>query len=301
MSTESNSVQQSAFLDVGFHSGVKAQVYHADPCPAPSLSSSMAALIIERSPAHARLSHPKLCSEYVPRVATDGMNFGSVGHELLLGTGGGIAVFDGDSWRGKEATAFKAAAELEGKTPIKRGDYELISKCCESARAQMRSMGLGYALEEGRSEEVAIWKHRGQYMRAMFDRWIPERGEVWDLKFTGKSAHPHEIQRTITNMAYDLRSEFYLIGASALTGIPARKGGLGYQFLFIETEPPFCVTPCFLPESLRIRGKNLAQEAMGKFCDCMESGIWPGYVTSTVEIESPSWVEHEIADSITGS
>lgn len=284
-------------LEVGIHDGIPAAQYHADCCPEPSLSSSVAAELVARSPAHARRMHPRLCQNALKEAATEAMDFGSVIHELLLGSGGGIAVWHGDTWRGKEAAAFWDEATIAGKTPIKEKDYDRATSAVNAVHRQLIEMGLGYILEEGKSEQTAIWKSGAYWMRSRFDRWLPDRDEIWDIKTTGKSAHPEDVARIIPKMNYDLRSEFYLMGASAITGIPARKGGLGYQFLFVETVEPFLVTPCYLDLALRERGKRRAIEAIDKWAECMESGEWPGYVNSAVEITAPGWVDYEVEDS----
>lgn len=292
-----NNDNQNTALEVGIHDGISSARYHADCCIEPSLSSSVAAELVARSPAHARRMHPRLCPRARKIAATDAMDFGSVVHELLLGVGGGIAVWHGDTWRGKEAGVFWDEALAADKTPVKEKDLDRATRAVTAVHRQLIDMGLGYVLEEGKSEQTAIWKSGERWMRARFDRWLPERGEIWDIKTTGKSAHPEKVARIIPEMNYDLRSEFYLMGASAITGIPARKGGLGYQFLFVETVEPFLVTPCYLDLALRERGKRRAIEAIDKWAECMESGEWPGYVNSAVEITAPGWVDYEVEDS----
>jgi hypothetical protein len=287
----------SEHLPVGIHDNIPAAVYHADPCERPSLSSSLAADLLARSPMHARLKHPRLNPGAAKFGTTDAMDFGSVVHELLLGRGDGLAVWEEDDWRGKEAAAFRKQARSDGKTPVKRPDYERAENVAEAARAQLDIMGLGYVLTEGKSEQVAIWKNGDHYARAMFDRWLPERGEIWDIKTTGKSAHPDQIARIIPAMNYDMRSEFYLMGAESLTGMPSKRGGLGYQFLFIETAAPFAVTPCYLDESFRARGRQRAMEAVRIWERCTTTGVWPGYANAAVEISAPGWVDYEIEDS----
>jgi hypothetical protein len=46
-------------LTAGIHD-TTAVDYHADPCPEPSLSAHIAALLCARSPRHAWAAHPKL-------------------------------------------------------------------------------------------------------------------------------------------------------------------------------------------------------------------------------------------------
>lgn len=291
MSTTTN------FLDVGFHDSAPAAIYHGDPTPTPSLSSSLAVDLINRSPAHARLNHPRLTPNTSGKKETAGMSFGSVMHELLLGKGGGFSVWEGSDWRGKAAGEFWDTAIASGKSPIKQADYDRAKEAVKSVRGQLASWDLEYVLHEGVSEHVAIWQDRGQYMRSMFDKHIPERREIWDIKTTETNIHPEKISRHIANMDYDMRSEFYLMGAEKLTGIPARKGGYGYCFLFIEVQPPFSVVPCYLDEAFRTRGKLNANRAIDTWARCMETGFWPGFVNKPVEIAAPGWVDYEIEET----
>lgn len=280
----------------GFIDNMTSAQYHADPCVTPSLSSSLAVTLVTKSPAHAFLEHPRLTQRIGDFESSDVMNFGSVVHELALGKGGGFAVWEGGDWRTSESKIFKLTAQSKGKTPIKKSDFDRAQKCVEAMRSQLEEMKLGYVLTEGKSEQVAVWKEGDQYARAMFDKWHPERNEIWDIKTTGKSVSPDWIRKAVASMNYDMRSEFYLRGASALTGIPARKGGLGYCFLFVETEPPFSVVPCYLDETFRERGRKRAQEAVDIWKRCMGSGEWPGYAKSVIEIAAPSWVAYELED-----
>lgn len=282
----------------GFYDLTAAE-YHADPVCEPSLSSSLAVDLIVRSPAHARLRHPRLCdaSERADHEETDAMAFGTVVHSLLLGKGSKFSVWHGETWRGGEAQAFKASAEASGVTAIKCADFDRANAVANAARVQLADMGLGYLLTDGKSEQVAVWREGESWCRAMFDKWIPERDLIVDIKTTGKSAHPEKVAKLIAGMDYDMRSQFYLRGAAKLTGIPARKGGIGFMFLFVETAKPYCVTPCFLDEAFQARGTRRAAEAIDIWARCMESKTWPGYAEQAVEIAAPGWVDFEIEET----
>jgi hypothetical protein len=283
-------------LNVGFHENIDADRYHADPCVVPSLSSSVAAELVTSAPAKARLKHPRLVKQS-DKKATDEMNFGSVVHELALGRGGGFAVWEGETWRGGEAAKFWDAAVAAGKTPIKTADLKRATDLVDSVRIQLKGMGLDHVLSEGKSEVVAVWKNGDHYARAMYDKWFPDRDEIWDIKTTGLSAHPEKVARHVANMNYDLRSEFYLMGAEKLTGKPSKHGGLGYQFLFIETSPPYLPVPCYLDATFKIRGRRNAQHAIDLWARCIESGVWPGYTSGPVEIMAPGYIDFEIEET----
>src|SRR6478736_1784528 len=100
----------------GFYHDLTEAQYHADPAPIPSLSSSCAKTLVQKSPMHAYAEHPRLGAAH--REDTDEMDFGSLAHRLLLGKGAEIAELSSDSWRGKEAAAFWDKAKAEKKIPV---------------------------------------------------------------------------------------------------------------------------------------------------------------------------------------
>jgi hypothetical protein len=273
-------------LGEGFHEMTAAQ-YHADPCVQPSLSSSVAATLINRSPLHAAFEHPRLSHAGGKKATTDEMDFGSVVHELVLGKGGGFAVWEGDTWRGKEAAAFWDAAISEGKTPTKKADHARAEIVAETLRNQTAAMGLGHIFSEGVSEQVSIWQEDGVWCRAMFDRWLRERGEIWDIKTMSESAHPKACAARVASMNYDMRSEFYLMGARK--NAPELQGKIKFGFLFVETKAPFAVTPAILNGEWNAIGVSKACRAISLWKQCLASGNWPSYCTEIQRLEAPAW------------
>src|SRR6266571_488600 len=61
-----------------------AEQYHADPAPTASLSSSVASILLDQSPLHAWLAHPRLNHSYVREDANSRFDLGSAAHMMLL-------------------------------------------------------------------------------------------------------------------------------------------------------------------------------------------------------------------------
>ena len=83
---------------------IPATEYHADPCPEPSLSASVARTLIDRSPLHAWMKHPKLGGQQeeitgAQAVSGIGCSLRDPGGRL----GFGIRFIDKDSFRTKAA------------------------------------------------------------------------------------------------------------------------------------------------------------------------------------------------------
>src|SRR4051812_43711235 len=62
---------------------IAAEDYHRDICPEPSLSNSLAGILLSRSPKHAWLAHPRLNPNYKPEESKV-FDKGSAAHALLL-------------------------------------------------------------------------------------------------------------------------------------------------------------------------------------------------------------------------
>lgn len=264
-----------------------ASEYHADSlCPTPSLSSSIAAKLIGRSPAHARLAHPKLGG--VNEESTKAMDFGSVCHEMFWGVGEGIEIIRGcDNFKTKAAQESRDSAISEGKIPILAKDYKRAVEAVENWGRQLVTFGLS-ALESkhtGEREMVIVWQEdNGVWCRAMID--IFARPEIWDLKTTHDSS-PKAIQRKIVNDQLDLRSEFYKRGVQKLGLCDDPKFG----FLFCETEEPFSVTPVKnLDGQFRMIGQRKVEDAIRIWGECLKSGTWPHYVSEAVSMECPKYL-----------
>lgn len=104
-------------LRPGIHLDIAAADYFADPCPSPSFTQSIGKLLIDRSPAHARLAHPRLNPDFDPDDATK-YDIGNIAHRLLIGRGKELAVIEADDWRTKAAKEAREQAAAEGKLGV---------------------------------------------------------------------------------------------------------------------------------------------------------------------------------------
>ncbi len=269
---------------------MEAARYHADPVAVPSLTSSCAWTISSKSPMHAKAECARLGGQGIE--PTDAMDFGSVAHEIMLGKGGGFAIWDGKDWRGKEAGAFWDKAMAEGLTPMKAADHARVLLAVTAWKRQLADFGLGYVFDmddaDGQSEVVAVWRDGEAWCRAMIDRVFIQRAYIWDLKTMTQSAHPKACEATIKSRGLDLRSEFYKKGISA--NYPDLQGRVKQGFIFAETEPPFALTPIAELDGMwRTLGQSKCARAVDAWVRCLAANQWPGYVSAPVVAECPKY------------
>ncbi|MDO8596608.1 MAG: PD-(D/E)XK nuclease-like domain-containing protein [Sulfuricaulis sp.] len=273
--------------------------YRSDPCPTPSLTQSLAKILLEKSPLHAWYAHPRLNPDY---RHNDDRKFdvGNIAHKLLIGRGKEIVVLDGfDDWRTKDAKARRDEAAAEGKIAVLGKHFALADRMVKAAREQLYLRRLATAFTEGNGEVVLAWQENGLWFRSMVD-WIVGAGLVYDYKTTGMSCAPHAIGRMMADAGWDVQAAMIERGLDVLD--PDNAGRRCFRFVAQEDEPPYAITACELSESVMTMGRKKLTMAISMWARCVQENRWPGYVTALVYPEYPGWAEsqwlnREIADA----
>ena len=191
----------------GLYYDIASADYFADCCPAPSLTQSLVKVLLDRSPAHAKLAHPRLtppteaeetADKYLPAQA-----IGNAAHALMIGRGKEIAECKFDDLRSGDARAARKEAAAAGQTPILSKHLATAQEMVFAARRQLTAMGLTSAFFDGDGEVVAAWQEDGLWFRTMIDWLEPDLRVIWDMKTTGLSVAPHAIPKLMTDTGWD--------------------------------------------------------------------------------------------------
>lgn len=277
--------------------------YFADPCPVPSLTQSVAKTIIEKSPRHAMLEHPRLAplsdgddeaEKYVKAQA-----IGNAAHEMLLGRGKQVAVLDFDAFRSKEAKQSRDEAAAAGKVPILAKHFEQAEAMVEAARPQIAAIsGCEAAFIDGRAEVVVANCEGETWLRSMID-WMETPRRLWDLKTTGMVAAPWGIGRMMVDAGWDVQAAMQERILDVLD--PDGAGRRTFRFVCVENEPPFAATVSELTESVMTMGRKKLTYAIDLWQRCMASGDWPAYPAEIILPEYPGfketlWLNREVQE-----
>ncbi|MGE4075944.1 MAG: hypothetical protein AB7F22_10360, partial [Reyranella sp.] len=198
----------------GFYFDFPVDAYHRDPCPAPSFTQSIAKLLIERSPAHAAAAHPRLtppeADDEAPESYVVAQAIGNAAHAMLIGRGKTLAVAGFDTWRTKEAKAFKAEALDAGRVPILEKHHARAVAMVAAARAQLDAAGWTDVFADGigHGEVVVAWQEDGLWFRTMID-WMAEPTRPVDYKSTALSAAPHAVGRLMADAGWDIQAAMH--------------------------------------------------------------------------------------------
>lgn len=270
--------------------------YHADALPewagsTPSLSNSIAKVLLDKSPAHAYSKHPKLGGVRTHSALFDA---GKLAHKLLLGKGPDVEVVEERDWRKMTAQNARDAARALGRIPALRDDYDEAVVAADVVRGKLAKLGI---VLDGESEVMVTWHEQRATpvrCRGMLDHVIMRDGRamIWDLKTT-RDASPRGASNSIVRYGYDTQRAAYTRAWAALNP-ELRIADIGFGFIFAETEPPYAVTCGRLDEILRERGEERWIQAVDLWADCLRFNQWPEYASSVVEFAAPHWIGGDI-------
>jgi len=283
-------------IEPGIYS-IPAEQYHADPCPEPSLSGSIAIPLVHASPRHAWLAHPRLNPDHFPSGSSV-TDLGSLSHALLLGAGASLEIIDADDFRTKAAQVARDEARAAGRIPCLRHKYDEALVMADEARKFLSESGI--SLADGKPERTLVWRDKGAWCRGMIDWLSDDMGTVIDYKTTGTSVSPWQFERHLYEMSYHLKTAFYERGLNVLD--PERAGRRQFLILAQENFAPFACSLVVITEEGMVIGRKQAAYALLKWRTCLPlKGPWPGYPPRPVGLSPPpwaskAWLEREMVD-----
>ena len=282
---------RAGWLAQGLYRDIPAARYHADDlCAVPTLSSSIASVLLSASPRHAHLAHPRL-NPHAKHVSTKVMDLGSVAHELVLGKGSGFCVATYNDYRTKTAQEWRDGVIARGAIPIKESELSNAQEmACFVERAVSEIPGAELAFNRGSAEVVAIWQapDNGALCRAMIDWLDLENLVIYDLKTTSRRLEDRDLQSKIAS-GLDLQAAFYLRGLEHV--MPDIAGRISWRWVFVECEAPFELRVIELDAMTRAFGDRKVTRAIEIWERCMNTNEWPGYPREISRLAYPAWAE----------
>jgi hypothetical protein len=282
-------------MQPGIYTDMDAATYFADPCPQPSLTQSIAKVLLDRSPLHAWHAHPRLNPDYQPDDDTK-FDVGNIAHKMLLGRGKEITVLEGfDDWRTKAAKEARAAAAAEGKLAVLGKHAARADAMAAAAREQLDLRGLGDLFgPSGSSETVMAWREGDIWLRQMIDWLSADRRIFADYKTTGENAAPHALARKMVNDGWPIQAAMAERGLDTLD--PKAAGRRRYLFIVQEAEVPYALTVAEIAEATLTMGRKMLDHAVDLWTACIETNRWPGYPLGIERPQYPGWAETQWLD-----
>lgn len=278
-------------LPVGVHTGFPAEQYHADPAELPSLSASIACTLVQKSPAHARVEHPRL-NPYLVREEKKAFDLGTTVHALLLEQRAPedvIHIVEKDDWRTNEAKDQAKYAREMGLIPLLDKDNEDVLTMVAAARRQIREFDAAPPLlADGHAEATLVWQEDGVTCRSRLDWLRDDCMAIDDVKTTSRigGANQREFERGLYQHGYDVKAAFYLRGVKALSGVDAE-----FRWIVIETAAPYALSVVRPGPDVLALGADKVEYALRVWKQCVQLDEWPAYGNRIATAEMPAWAE----------
>lgn len=265
--------------------------YHADPCPEPSLSSTMAKTIIKPGgPALLRwqMTHP--------RVEKRAFDFGHAAHEKILGRGMGVVEIPAEYLTSSGAVSSKAEAKAwlsaqrdAGLVPLKAEEIAQIGDMAEALLANPLAAEL---LTQGSGQpEVSMFgvdEETGRWMRGRLD-FLANPHLVVDYKTSGVPVDAESWTRQSWAYGYHIQAAHYLLLGTQLGCLDP-----GAEFLFVAQQKaaPYLVSVLRLDEDLLSAGYLSVHRALTIWDQCVTIDEWPGMPQTIQTISAPRWAHY---------
>lgn len=274
--------------------------YHRNPnlLPEPSLSSSGAKTILDRSLYHFWANSPMNPARPPESEDSSALRIGKAAHDaILLGERWDSHYFilpegfnAAHTSRFASTIAERDVCIRRGMTVLTHGEHKTVIDVVDAIGARE---GAPEALSAGVPEMTLAWqdKDTGVWLRARPD-WLPNSiindcaglpRIVSDLKFMdARHCHPDGWSRAVGGFGYHISAAFYDMGIEAIYG----RGADAHIFLPVEKTYPHYVSIYQLPAADLARGKAQCRIAIRRFADALAKGQgvenWPGY---TLDVE----------------
>jgi hypothetical protein len=274
----------------GIYQDFPVDAYFADPCPQPSLSQSIAKILIDRSPAHAFLAHPRLNpAPAEEETYTSAKAIGNAAHAFATGRSRDIAIGEWSDWKKKEAQTFRDSAMQSGLLPILRKHVTSAEAMVLALRQQLDAAGhaQAFAASRSQSEVVLAWEEEGIWFRTMID--CMAANNIYDLKTSAMSCAPHVVAERPSDAGWDIQAAMFERGLDRLD--PEQAGRREFFFVAQENELPYALTVVKVSEADLTMGRKKLEHAVHVWRDCITSGTWPAYPAETVMSHPRGWSE----------
>lgn len=285
-------------LGVGVYADVSHEDYHADPGERPSLSSGVAKVIVEESPLHAHLIHPRLGAGGV--VHSRVFDRGTMVHLLLLGKGQAFVEIETTDYKTKVAQQQRDAAWASGLVPVLSRELEEYRRLAEIFRQKLKAQidddgQPDPVLFDGESELTGLWEEDGVLCRLRADHWRASALELLDVKTTIKSVSPRAIARQMYDNGTDIQCDHYTRGMEKLVDA---QGRVRMRFVYLEMKPPYDVVVAEPDGTMRELGSRRRRRAKDRWAACLKADDWPGHSGGrTIRIAAPGYALHGDLDA----
>ena len=253
-----------------------------DPTEKICLSSSVAKVLVERSPLHAWCKHRLLGGNRQDRTAAT--EDGKIYETLIFGLQDEkIEVVEAADWRTNAAKDARASIERAGKIAILAPKYAEYANTAGMIKGGMERGGF---VMNGAIQKKLQWEKDGVDCKAYLDHFVRTEGRIDDLKCVA-DASPAAVANHMVKYGYDIQEAAYTEAAETL--YPDLIGRVKFTFWFAEKELPYAVQPYTTTGMMKELGRRKWDFAKRVWAGCLSGNVWPGYGEGILSVEAKPW------------
>jgi len=231
------------------------------------------------------------------REATASMDTGSLIHAILAGDQTSISIGAFADYKTKAAQTWRDETRAAGKVPVLSDAYDeaLVVADHVRNRAALGITERSPFSPDAKHEVSAIWKEGDVFCRARFDVLITDEdgnADIWDWK-SSKDVSDRSIEKSIASFRYDIQAAFYL---RAIESLGYKPHQMSFVFVFFETVAPYTVRRVVLSQEYLAQSRKEVSEAIQKWRECQQTGLYPVAPPDTLTVEIPHWLSENDGD-----
>ena len=270
------------------------ELYHADPCDTPSLSASLAHLMVSASPLHAWTASRKLNPDY-EWVDTSAFNIGRAYHSMMLDENHRVHVREdnGDwkDWRSKGAREWRDRLVADGGIAVTQAEFDNL-RAMRAPAWRLVDNFINRKLWELPTEVSLVWETGGVINRCRVDAIDTKNRIAVDLKTTAGLADPQRWVAASMDHGIDLRAAHYLDGLNWCWPRPLDNDSVPewrYIFLVVEKSAPHACSLVELDGRTIAMGQSKLERARDAWSCCLADDDWPAWSRAVEEVSAPEW------------
>ncbi len=256
----------------------------------PRLSPSIAHKLLSESPLSAWAAHRLLGNMREPSSTSQAE--GRLWHAAILGGGDDIVVIDVADFRTKDAREARDSVLRDGKIPIAAPRFQEVMPAADAIRCRLEQEGIAW---DGTVEKKFHWTEYTEGGEAVECSGIVDHFNavrIDDLK-TGKTATSlHMAVNLIARSTAILQDSAYR--SAVCSESEAEPEDMDMVFSFVQTQPPFSVTPVRMSGTFREVSHLRWRRAIELWHSCLSKGTerehWPDVTTGISVVDAPGWM-----------
>jgi exodeoxyribonuclease VIII len=242
-----------------------------------------------------KMVHSKSLAHWKAKVYKSSPTFdmGTAVHAMCLEAEKNLVMRGPDTRRGKAWSEAYEAAQIDGKTLLTSGDYDLARNVADSVLFHPVGQRMAGPSTINEASFFATDPETGLAIKTRPDSYWEENGVLYDIKTTNSSADPKSVAKTILDYSYHVQAAFYM---KVLTwaGYKAER----FAFVFVEkSAPPYAVNVTELTPEFLDYGHAIVDETLAKIKEANDAGVYPtGFSDQINVVDLPRWLQQDAAE-----